>query len=82
MAASSEDESLSCLPVKDALLLVDVIQDFRHEAGDALLESFRRRHSALVAAIEEVRRAQTPIVYADDNHGVWDGNAGKLVRRA
>jgi hypothetical protein len=26
----------SCLPMKDALLLVDVIQDFRHEDGDAL----------------------------------------------
>jgi nicotinamidase-related amidase len=47
-----------------------------------LLDSFRRRHSALVAAIEEARRAETPIVYANDNHGVWDGDAGNLVRRA
>jgi len=38
--------------VKDALLLVDVINDFRHEDGEALLASFRRRHAGLLAAIE------------------------------
>ena len=68
--------------MEDALLLVDVIQDFRHEGADALLESFRRRQPALVAAIDVARRAGTPIVYANDNHGVWDGDAGSLVRRA
>lgn len=68
--------------MKDALLLVDVIQDFRHESGDRLLESFRRRQPALVAAIESARRTETPIVYANDNHGVWDGDVGSLVRRA
>jgi nicotinamidase-related amidase len=68
--------------VKDALLLVDVIQDFRHEAAEPLLESFRRRRPALVAAIEDARRNEVPIVYANDNHGVWDGDALSLVRRA
>ena len=82
MAARRVDTSVSCAALKDALLLVDVIQDFRHDAGDALLDSFRRRHAALVAAIDEARRAETPIVYANDNHGVWDGDASSLVRRA
>jgi nicotinamidase-related amidase len=68
--------------VKDALLLVDVIQDFRHEGGDALLDSFRRRHGELVAVLEDTRRAEIPIIYANDNHGVWDGDASSLVRRA
>jgi nicotinamidase-related amidase len=68
--------------VKDALLVVDVIQDFRHEGGERLLESFRECHPALLAAIERARRNEIPIVYANDNHGVWDGDAGSLVRRA
>jgi nicotinamidase-related amidase len=68
--------------VKDALLLVDVIQDFRHEGSDPLLESFRHRHSAILAAIERARSGEIPIVYANDNHGVWDGDASSLVRRA
>jgi nicotinamidase-related amidase len=68
--------------VRDALLLVDVIQDFRHEGGEQLLESFRARQPALVAAIEQARADEIPIVYANDNHGMWDGDAGSLVRRS
>lgn len=41
--------------MKDALLLVDVINDFRHEDGDALLVSFRERHAALSRALREAR---------------------------
>jgi nicotinamidase-related amidase len=82
MAAGWRDASVSSTALKDALLLVDVIQDFRHEGGERLLESFRARHPALVTAIERARRDEIPIVYANDNHGVWDGDAGSLVRRA
>jgi nicotinamidase-related amidase len=82
MAAARGDTALSSTAVRDALLLVDVIQDFRHEGGDPLLESFRARQPALVAAIERARADEIPIVYANDNHGVWDGDAGSLVRRA
>jgi nicotinamidase-related amidase len=41
--------------VNDALLLVDVINDFRHEDGEKLLAAFRERHAALVAAIDGTR---------------------------
>ena len=51
----------------DALLLVDVINDFRHEDGDKLLESFRERHGALVSALEEARAKGVPVIYANDN---------------
>jgi len=82
MAARSTDAPLSSTSVKDALLLVDVIQDFRHEGAERLLESFRERQPALVGAIERARRDEIPIVYANDNHGVWDGDAGSLVAHA
>lgn len=68
--------------MKDALLLVDVINDFLHEDGDALLRSFRDRHAGLLAAIDAARQAEIPIVYANDNHGVWDGDVDRLVRHA
>jgi nicotinamidase-related amidase len=68
--------------MKDALLLVDVINDFRHEDGDALLESFRKRHEALVRAFEDARSRDIPVVYANDSFGVWDGNAPRLVEQA
>ena len=68
--------------MKDALLLVDVINDFRHEDGDKLLESFRERHGALVSALEEARAKGVPVIYANDNFGVWDGNGPRLVEEA
>jgi nicotinamidase-related amidase len=68
--------------VRDALLLVDVINDFRHENGEALLASYRERHGALVAAIRDARERGIPVVYANDNFGAWDGDARRLVREA
>jgi nicotinamidase-related amidase len=67
---------------KDALLLVDVIQDFEHEDGDALLESFRARHGALVKVLEDARARGIPVLYANDNRGVWDGDVSRLLRQA
>jgi len=68
--------------MKDALLLVDVINDFRHEEGDKLLESFRKRHVALLRALEDARRRDIPVIYANDNFGVWDGDSKRLVAEA
>ncbi|HUC35264.1 MAG TPA: isochorismatase family cysteine hydrolase [Gaiellaceae bacterium] len=74
----------------DALLLVDVLKDFRHKDGDALVESYRRKHPALVALLAEARFAGMPVVYAND-HGehsrpedvvreaIEEGLAGELV---
>ena len=68
--------------MKDALLLVDVLNDFRHEDADALLASFRERHGAIVEALETARRREVPVVYANDNFGDWHGDASRLVREA
>jgi nicotinamidase-related amidase len=65
-----------------ALLLVDVIKDFRHEDGDKLLASYRERHQALAAAIRESREAGHAVVYANDNDGLWDSKAPRLVQQA
>ena len=67
--------------MKDALLLVDVVNDFRHEDGEALLASFRARQPRLVAALEDAR-GTIPVVYANDDWGRWDGNAPGMVRDA
>jgi nicotinamidase-related amidase len=68
--------------VRDALLLVDVVNDFRHEDADTLLASFRQRHGAIVAALEHARKRGIPVVYANDNFGDWHGDASRLVRDA
>jgi nicotinamidase-related amidase len=68
--------------MRDALLLVDVIQTFEHDDGDALLESFRARLPALRRALEHARRDGLPVIYANDNYGVWDGDSRRLVEQA
>jgi nicotinamidase-related amidase len=68
--------------VRDALLLVDVINDFEHEDGERLLESFRARHAGFVAALEQARAGGLTVVYANDTYGDWRGNGPALVERA
>jgi nicotinamidase-related amidase len=65
-----------------ALVLVDVINDFRHEDGEKLLTSFRERHGGFLRALERAHAEDVPVVYANDNKGIWDGDAPGLVRRA
>lgn len=66
----------------DALLLVDVFDDFRHEDGAALLRSFREAQPHMVEALEDARAAGTPVVYANDTRGWWHGDRDLLLERA
>ncbi len=68
--------------MNDALLLVDVLNDFEHEGGERLLESFRGRHEGMLRALSEARESGVPVVYAQDNRGVWDGDRQRLVQEA
>lgn len=68
--------------MRDVALVVDILDDFRHGGGDDLLASFRERAGALRSTIEAARGAGVPIVYANDNRGVWDGDRRRLVQEA
>jgi nicotinamidase-related amidase len=68
--------------MRDCLLAVDLFSDFSHEDGDRLLDSLRSRATGLAHAIEVARHRSVPVVYANDTHGVWNGDARELVRRA
>ena len=57
--------------MKDALLLVDLLNDFEHEDGERLLESFRARQEGMVRALGRARGSDVPVVYANDNHGAY-----------
>lgn len=68
--------------MRRALVLVDVFNTFEYEDGDVLLASFRRRGDALRDALDRARAEGVPVVFANDNFGVWDGDARRLVREA
>jgi nicotinamidase-related amidase len=67
--------------VRDALVVIDVITDFRHPDGDALLASFRERQPALRRAIAEARSSDLPVIYVNDSHGSWEWDVGGWIRR-
>lgn len=66
----------------DALLVVDVLNDFEHEDGDDLLSSVRERSDAMLALLSQARDAGIPVVYVNDAAGQWDGDVRTLVARA
>ena len=68
--------------MRDALVLVDVVQRFDHEDGEALLASYRKRVEGMKTLLARARETGTPVVYVNDVDGRWDGDAPGLVRRA
>ena len=69
-------------PMTEALLVVDVVNDFDHEDGGALLTSFRARLPTMVSTLEQARRSHMPVLYANDAGDRWDADAPGLIRRA
>jgi nicotinamidase-related amidase len=67
---------------KDALVVVDVINDFEHEDGAQLLESFRLRLTAMVSTLENARATGTAVVYVNDELIPWQSNLPGLIERA
>jgi nicotinamidase-related amidase len=66
----------------DAVLVVDVFNDFAHDDGEALLESFRERAGRMREVIEAGRARGVPVIYVNDEHGRWRADAPALVETA
>jgi len=64
----------------DALLAIDVINDFQRDDGDRLLASFRERLVAMTETIAKARAAAVPIIYVNEDHDRWDSDAPALTR--
>jgi nicotinamidase-related amidase len=66
----------------DALVVVDVLDDFSHDDAAPLLASFRDRTEGMAAALEAARKAGVPVIYVNDDRDRWDGDAPALAREA
>jgi nicotinamidase-related amidase len=62
--------------------VVDVFNDFDHEDGDQLLDSFRERAAQMRQTIDLARDHDIPLIYVNDEHGCWNSNAPGLVQDA
>ena len=69
--------------MKDALLVVDVVDTFEHENGRALLESFRDRLPFMTQTLRQARAdARLPVLFVNDAHGDWRGDRVSFLQRA
>ncbi|HJQ75077.1 MAG TPA: isochorismatase family cysteine hydrolase [Gaiellaceae bacterium] len=66
----------------DALLVIDVLDDFGHDDAQRLLASFRARGATIARALELAREAGVPVIYVNDDRDRWDGDAPALARQA
>jgi nicotinamidase-related amidase len=65
--------------MRAALLLVDVINHMEFEGGELLLPQAMAMAPQLVALRQKARRAQVPVIYANDNFGQWHSNADRIT---
>lgn len=66
-------------PCHTALLIIDMINDFNFEQGDALLPHAQAAAASIAEVSKAIRQAGMPIVYVNDNFGQWHSERSLIV---
>lgn len=61
-------------PTRDAILLIDVLNDLEFPGGDKVLPWAERLARPLRDVCAQARRAQVPVIYVNDHYGQWGGD--------
>ncbi|MGC5034957.1 MULTISPECIES: cysteine hydrolase family protein [unclassified Streptomyces] len=69
-------------PARPALIVVDMINTYDHEDAELLVPSVERVVPVIADLIDRARRAEVPVIYANDNFGRWRSHHGELVDAA
>ncbi|MFJ8715790.1 cysteine hydrolase family protein [Streptomyces violaceus] len=69
-------------PTRPALIVVDMINTYDHEDSELLVPSAERVVPVIAELIGRAREADVPVVYANDNFGLWRSHHGELVDTA
>jgi nicotinamidase-related amidase len=62
-----------------ALVVVDMINTYEHEDAELLVRSAERVVPVVAELIGRARSADVPVIYANDNFGLWRSHHGELV---
>ncbi|MFE2102719.1 cysteine hydrolase family protein [Streptomyces sp. NPDC059468] len=65
-----------------ALVVIDMINTYEHEDAELLLPAAERVVPVLAELIGRARDACVPVIYANDNFGLWRSHHGELVEAA
>jgi nicotinamidase-related amidase len=80
-AGARADKRVKLDPRRDALLIVDVINDLAFPGGQKVLPWAERLVRPLLSIRAACRRAGAPVIYANDNFGLWRGAKQEIVAR-
>jgi nicotinamidase-related amidase len=67
---------------KIALLLIDLINDWRMKDGKVLLRNTLRILPRIIALKRRAARAKIPVIYINDNFGQWRSNFAQVIEHA
>jgi nicotinamidase-related amidase len=73
------DHLIRLNPQADALLIVDVINDLAFPGAEKVLPWAERLVRPLRSIRAVCRRAGIPVIYANDNFGLWHGSRQQIV---
>jgi len=65
-----------------ALIVIDMINAYRHEDASALVRSVRQVLPAVTRLIERARAEDVPVIYANDNFGLWRSQHDEILQAA
>lgn len=65
-----------------ALVVIDMINTYDHKDAELLVPSAERIVPVLADLIHRARAGDTPVIYANDNFGLWRSHQGELVEAA
>lgn len=65
----------------DAILVIDVLSDYRFPDGDALWRRFAPCIAPLARLLQRARAQGVPVVYANDNFGRWRSSLEDVGQR-
>lgn len=64
-----------------ALLIIDVINDLEFEGAELIARYIQSMAKRIAELKQRAREQNIPVIYANDNYGIWQSNFSKLIDR-
>ncbi|MER7899553.1 isochorismatase family cysteine hydrolase [Streptomyces sp. NPDC096046] len=69
-------------PTRSALIMIDMINTYDHEDAEFLVPSVEKILPVLTELLGRAREADVPVIYVNDNFGLWRSHQGELLEAA
>lgn len=67
--------------MKCALLIIDMINDFKFRHGDLLLKHTEQIIHPLLHLKQTMKQKQLPIIYINDHYNLWQADFEKIIKK-